>query len=346
MMKKLFLIVLLASSQLLLAQKNSNKPALKAINALLKSLTPEQKEKASFAYDSDERRNWFFIPTPRKGLPMLEMNDAQKKLAMNVVKATLSESGAATAAAIMQMELTLKAIEKLPAENTRRHPEKYFFSVFGTPHSSSLWGWRVEGHHISLNFDSESGQVHSGTPQFFGSNPAVVPAGYPNSGQQILKQEEVLGFELLYALTPEQQAKAIVSDKSPGEIFSSNKAHVDNVADLKKGINFKDLTADQQAKLLRLIRMYVSRYPFGFASEFMQKISKAGIDNLYFTWHGAKESKVGNGGHYYRIQNDVLFIEYENSQNNANHIHTSVRDLTNDFGEDLLRQHYKKEHNK
>ncbi len=343
-MKNIVLIALLLLHWQLFSQKNTNKAACKAAIDFLKSLNESEKAKASFAYDSDERRNWFFIPTPRKGLPLLEMNDTQKALAMNIVKASLSESAAATADAIMQMEITLKAIEKLPAENTRRHPGKYYISIFGNPDAKSLWGWRVEGHHISLNFDSENGEIHSGTPQFFGSNPAVVPEGYPNTGYQILKNEQLLGFDLLYSLTAEQKVKTIVNEKSPGEIFSSNKHHVEDAAKLKKGINYKELSPDQQQKLMKIVQLYVGRYPFGFAKDFMAKIEKAGIENLYFTWQGAQESKIGNGGHYYRVENEVLFVEYENSQNNANHVHSVVRDLTNDFGENMLKNHYMKEH--
>jgi hypothetical protein len=328
------------------SQKNSNKAILSATQAFIKTLDAAKLQQASFPYDSSERRKWFFVPIERKGLPLLAMNEAQKKAAFDLLRASVSTTTNETIVAIMQLEIILKQIEKLPAENLRRHPEKFYFSIFGTPHAKKRWGWRVEGHHISLNFSSETGKIVSGTPLFLGSNPAVVPDGYPQAGKQLIKQEETMGLDLLHSLSDEQLKKAVVSDNSPIEIFSSNLDHYTRTDTLKNGIQFTEMTQTQQQKLMALIGFYVQRYPFGFADELMEKVKKSGFDNLFFTWIGAKESKIGNGGHYYRIQNAVLFIEYDNTQNNANHVHTVVRDLTNDFGEDMLRKHYEQEHQK
>lgn len=342
--KLLALLVLSIFSINGFAQKTSNTEPLKTAKAFLSSLESDKLAKAYFTYDNTERRNWFFTPVERKGLPLLEMSEIQKEKAIELIKATVSKDAAETSIAIMQMEIILKQIEKLAPENMRRHPEKYYFSIFGTPSKNELWGWRIEGHHISLNFSSESGKIISGTPLFFGSNPAIVPDGYPNAGKQILKAEEVLGLEILKSMTDAQKLKAIISDKSPVEIFSSNSAHFPNFDSLKTGISYKEFSKEQQIKLLALIGYYLKRYPLGFANEFMEKIETAGLDKLTFTWMGAQEAKIGNGGHYYRIQNSVVFIEYDNQQNNANHIHTVIRDLTNDFGENMLGKHYKAEH--
>lgn len=328
------------------AQKNTNQKALSATQIFLKTLDKEKLSRALFPYDTNERRTWFFVPIDRKGLPLMDMNEAQKTAAINLVKATLSESATKTTLAIMQLELILKQIEKLAPENNRRHPGKFYFSVFGTPDAKKLWGWRIEGHHISLNFSSENDKIISGTPLFLGSNPAIVPEGYPQAGMQLIKQEEILGIDLLHSFSDEQLKKVVLSDKSPAEILSSNSAHILRSDSLKTGISFTEMNKNQQQKLIKLISFYVERYPFGFANEFMEKIEKAGLDKLTFTWMGAKEAKIGNGGHYYRIQNPVLFLEYDNTQNNANHIHTVIRDLTNDFGEDMLRKHYEQDHKK
>ena len=328
------------------AQKNTNQKALLATQSFLKSLDTEKRNKAFFPYDTEERRSWFFVPIERKGLPLMEMNDEQKSAAINLINATLSESASKTTLAIMQLEIVLKQIEKLAPENNRRHPGKFYFSVFGNPDAQKLWGWRIEGHHVSLNFSAENGKVISGTPLFFGSNPAIVPEGYPEAGKQLIKQEEILGVDLLQSFSEEQLKKAIVSDKAPVEILSSNTAHFLKSDSLKMGISFAEMNKVQQQKLIKLISFYVDRYPFGFANEFMEKIEKAGLDKLMFAWMGAKQAKLGNGGHYYRIQNPVLFLEYDNTQNNANHVHTVIRDLTNDFGEDMLRKHYAEEHKK
>ena len=345
-MKNLLFIVLFVIDFGIFAQKNSNKEALIAAQSFLKILDNEKLSKAFLPYETEERRNWFFVPIERKGLPLMEMNEAQRDAALKLIKASTSESAGKTALSIMQLEVILKQIEKLPVENNRRHPGKFYFSVFGTPDAQKLWGWRIEGHHISLNFSSENGKIISGTPLFFGSNPAIIPEGYPEAGKQLIKQEEKLGLDLLHSFTDEQLKKVIISDKSPTEILSSNSAHVLRSDSLKIGISFTEMNKIQQQKLVGLISFYVERYPFGFANEFMQKIKKAGLDKLVFTWMGAKEAKIGNRGHYYRIQNPVLFIEYDNTQNNANHVHTVIRDLTNDFGEDMLRKHYAEEHKK
>ena len=345
MKTKLLAIVILSLFSIhTFGQKTANTEALKKVKSFLSSLENDKLAKASFPYDNAERRNWFFTPVERKGLPLLEMSEIQKEKAIELVKATVSKDAAETSIAIMQMEVVLKQIEKLAPENMRRHPEKYYFSIFGTPSKNELWGWRIEGHHISLNFSSESGKIVSGTPLFFGSNPAIVPDGYPNAGKQILKAEEVLGIEFLKSMTAAQKAKAIVSDKCPGDILSYNSPHFAKFDSLKAGISYKEFSKDQQIQLLAIIGHYLKRYQLGFANEFMEKIEKAGLDNLTFTWMGAQEAKIGNGGHYYRIQNSVVFIEYDNQQNNANHIHTVIRDLTNDFGENMLGKHYKAEH--
>ena len=345
-MKNPLLFCILFGSFGLFAQKNTNQKALSATQSFLKTLDAGNRSKAFFPYDTDERRSWFFVPIERKGLPLMEMNKEQKNAAINLINATLSESASKTTLAIMQLEIILKQIEKLAPENNRRHSGKFYFSIFGTPDAQKLWGWRIEGHHVSLNFSSENGKIISGTPLFLGSNPAIVPEGYLQAGMQLIKQEEKLGIDLLHSFSDQQLKKAIVSDKSPTEIFSSNIDHFLKSDSLKMGISFTEMDKNQQQKLIKLISFYVERYPFGFANEFMEKIEKAGLDKLTFVWMGAKEAKLGNGGHYYRIQNPVLFLEYDNTQNNANHVHTVVRDLTNDFGEDMLRKHYKEEHKK
>lgn len=345
-MKNLLFFALIVINFGIFAQKNSNKEALIATQSFLKTLDNEKLSKAFLPYETEERRNWFFVPIERKGLPLMEMDEAQRDAALKLIKASVSESAGKTTLSIMQLELVLKQIEKLPLENNRRHPGKFYFSVFGTPDAQKLWGWRIEGHHVSLNFSSENGKIISGTPLFLGSNPAIVPEGYPEAGKQLIKQEETLGLDLLHSFTDEQLRKAIISENSPVEILSTNTAHFLKSDSLKTGISFTEMNKNQQQKLVELISYYAERYPFGFANEFMQKIEKAGLDKLVFTWMGAKEAKIGNGGHYYRIQNPVLFIEYDNTQNNANHVHTVIRDLTNDFGEDLLRKHYAEEHKK
>ncbi len=320
----------------------SNKLIVNAASDFLKLLDKSQLEKINYAYESDERSNWYFVPKARNGLMLREMSDSQKASAMNLLKASLGQQGQEKAIAIIQLEIILKELEKAPPESDYRSPVKYYFTIFGTPDAKKLWGWRIEGHHISLNFSSESGKVVSATPLFFGSNPGIVPSG-EKKGYQILKDEMNLGFELLNSFSPEQLQKVIISEKAPGEIITSNKRKVE--AMVKEGITFAEMSSAQQKIFLRLLSVYIKNYPLGFSNELMQKIEKAGLNQLTFVWAGGKKLGESNG-QYYRIQNDVILIEYDNTQNNANHIHTVTRDLTNDFGEDILKKHYESEHTK
>lgn len=320
----------------------NNKPIVKAASAFLALLDKTQLEKINYPYDSDERFNWYFVPKARNGLMLRDMNDKQKEAAMNLLKVSLSQQGQEKAIAIIQLEIILKELEKAPPESDYRSPVKYYFTIFGTPDEEKLWGWRVEGHHLSLNFSSVSGQLASATPLFFGSNPGIVPSG-EKKGYQILKDEVNFAFELLNSFNAEQLKKAIISEIAPGDIITGNKRKVNAFA--KEGITFADMNAAQQKLFMRLLSVYVKNYPLGFSNELMQKIEKAGLNQLRFIWAGGR--KYGeNNGHYYRIENDVILIEYDNTQNNGNHIHTVTRDLTNDFGEDILKKHYELEHSK
>src|SRR5438552_2794690 len=179
------LVAALAVGSMVAAERSSSAMAT-AATRFVNALTPDQRQQASFAFDSDERLHWHFIPTetfPRKGLLVRAMNEAQRKLAHDLMKASLSQRGYMTASQIMDLETVLGAIERAAREGGRggeaaraleRDPEKYFFSIFGTPSTSSTWGWRVEGHHVSLHFTVVNGTLVAGSPTFFGSNPAEV----------------------------------------------------------------------------------------------------------------------------------------------------------------------------
>lgn len=314
-----------------------NKAMLQAANNFLNSLTAEQRSQAAFAFTDEERYNWNFVPLERKGLKLKDMNPAQRKLATALLQTALSEQGYNKAKAIMDMEVILKALEKLPPENDRRDPEKYYFSIFGKPSVQEPWGWRVEGHHLSLNFSSITGLVAAQTPAFMGSNPAIVLEG-PAKGKQILKQEADLAFILLNLFTAEQLKKVVIADVAPNEIVTSNKRKA--MLAQPEGINYTQMTPPQQKAFDQLLNVYLNNYKKELAQEFLEKIEKAGKNQMYFAWAGSREPVVGQA-HYYRIHNPVVLIEYDNSQNNANHVHTVIRDLTNDFAEDALQSHYK-----
>ncbi|MGD0772880.1 MAG: DUF3500 domain-containing protein [Candidatus Solibacter sp.] len=306
-----------------------------AANRFLASLTAEQRAKATFQFEDAERVNWFFIPIERKGLPLREMGTFQRHLASALLSAGLSQSGYIKAVTIMSLEDVLRIMEKDSGE--RRNPEKYYFSIFGTPSDSGTWGYRVEGHHLSQNYTVVNGRVVD-APSFFGSNPAEVREG-PRAGLRVLAAEEDLGRDLVISLTAEQRKTAIVEAKAPADILTSNGRQ----AALKgqaSGISAAQMTAAQLAKLGALLDEYAGNMPEQIAQARQEQIKKAG-KNVFFAWAGGVQR---GEGHYYRIQAPAFLIEYDNTQDGNNHIHSVWRDFSGDFGGDLLKEHYQASH--
>ncbi|MFD1002328.1 DUF3500 domain-containing protein [Ohtaekwangia kribbensis] len=308
-------------------------------NDFLLTLSPALKSKVQYTWDNDERHNWHFVPKDRNGISLHDLSEKQRAAAFALLKASLSSQGYQKATGILALEKILQQVEGRDDNDSYRDPLNYYFTIFGTPSADKLWGWRLEGHHLSLNFSTAHGIIESSTPSFWGSNPAVVPSGNER-GKKTLKDEMDLGFALINALNEQQLAKARFSETALHEIVSYNKQQAELLT--PAGILYKDLTPEQQQLFMKLLNTYVKNYEFGFAEKLMEKIKKAGIDKLSFAWAGALKP---GAGHYYRIQGPMLLIEYDNTQNNANHIHSVVRDLTNDFAGDILREHYQKEHN-
>jgi hypothetical protein len=310
----------------------------KQANAFLSLLDDRQRNQAIFEYESEERVDWNFVPTSRRGIPFEQMNATQKDAAISLLKATLSDQGFRKANGVFSLEAILRDVEGRSANDSYRDPKKYYVTIFGKPSATSLWGWRIEGHHISVNVSSEGGRIVSSTPSFFGANPAVVPRG-TEKGKQVLRDETDLGFALLNSLNKDQLAMARFSERALPEIVSGNRRKATQLE--PRGILFKDLNPQQQKSFLKLLDVFVLNYEFDFSSRLMSKIRNAGMDNLSFAWAGSLQP---GSGHYYRIQGPMLLIEYDNTQNAANHVHSVVRDLTNDFADDILREHYEKEH--
>ncbi|MEO6787752.1 MAG: DUF3500 domain-containing protein [Chthoniobacteraceae bacterium] len=311
----------------------------KAANAFLSSLTPEQKAHATFPFESDakgERVNWHFIPRVRKGLPLKDMTDAQRTLARALLKTGLSDDGYKKAETIQSLENILREMEK--DTTGKRDPLKYYVSVFGTP-GEKVWAWRWEGHHQSFNYTSVGDATPSVTPSFFGTNPGEVREG-PHKGLRVLGTEEDLGRSLVKSLSEEQRKTAVVLTEAPKEIFNDPKRPNPTKPE---GIPASKMTAEQQATLVKIIKLYLFRVRTDVAAEEFAKIEKAGIGNVYFEWAGGFE--LGQP-HYYRVQNTAFVLEYDNTQNNANHVHSIWRDFANDFGGDLLKRHVSEGHGK
>ena len=309
----------------------------KAAHAFLQTLSEKQKAKIQFSFTEEERYNWHYIPRSRKGLTLNEMNDQQIKAAFALLRTALSDTGFNKTNSIIHLENVLREVENRPANDTYRDPGNYSFSIFGNPATDAIWGWRLEGHHIAFNFSSEDDRLVSGTPGFLGSNPAVVLSG-SEKGKYILKDEAELGFALLHSLSKEQTEKAIISTEAPGEILTAASRYA--MINDPKGILYNELNSSQQKIFMQVLSIYIHRYTRFFAEGMMKEIEKAGLNNLRFAWAGDQQPGIGHP-HYYRIQGPTIIIEYDNTQNNANHIHTVIRDLKNDFGGDELLKHYK-----
>jgi hypothetical protein len=316
-----------------IAQADLSSPA----NAFVASLDAGQKEKTVFTYENEERYNWHFVPRSRRGIPFQDMTPQQKEMAIALLKATLSDQGFRKASGVLSLEAILREVEGRSEGDGFRDPQKYYITIFGTPSTESLWGWRIEGHHISLNVSSEKGKIVASTPSFFGANPAVVQRGAER--KQVLKDEADLGFALVNSLDETQMKKARFSERAPADIASGNQRRAESLS--PSGIKYAELNEKQKRAFMQLLVVYVMNYELGFSTKLLTKIKAAGIDNLSFAWAGALQP---GDGHYYRIQGPMLLIEYDNTQNDANHVHTVVRDLTNDFAEDILKEHYEKDH--
>ncbi len=242
----------------------------------------------------------------------------------------------------MELETVLHIIENddrtMPDGRPRRDPLNYHFCIFGQPSANEPWGWRFEGHHLSLNFTSTEGLLSSATPTFFGTNPGIVRSTQ-YKGKEVLKKEATLGFALVNSMSKEQLKTVLFSNIAPNDVISLTKRKVGELE--KVGIPFSKLSENQKATFMELLELYMNNYEENFAKNFREKIKKAGIEHLTFAWAG---SLAPGKGHYFRIHGPTLLIEYDNTQNNANHVHTVVRDLTNDYGEDVLKRHYEKDH--
>jgi hypothetical protein len=310
-----------------------------AATTFLASLTPDQRSRTLFAVEDDERLNWHYIPRERHGLPFKEMDGSQQKLAHALLSSGLSRHGYAKAVSIMALESVLAQLEGT-TRRFPRDPDLYHVTVFGTPSETAPWGWRVEGHHVSVNMLVAGGQRIAPTPSFFGANPARVPegAGAPGLvGLRVLAAEEDLARRVLAALEGPAHAKALISGDAPADILSKSEHRVR--PDTPAGLPAADMSSAGRDHLLALVQEYVRRMPEDIAGTRLNRIEKDGTGHIHFAWAG---SETPGGPHYYRLQGPSFLVEYDNTQNNANHIHTVWRDFEGDWGDDLLAGHYER----
>jgi hypothetical protein len=305
----------------------------------LGTLSPEQKAKAAFAFDDKERLNWHYIPledkatktSTRKGLPLEAMNEAQKAAAMALLQSGLSESGFAKAKVILAYETLLAEHEK--GSSWTRNPGWYFVSVFGTPGESGQWGWKIEGHHLALNYTFDGDKLASATPAFMGTNPAIVMEG-ANKGFRNLEAEEQLARDLFNSLDAEQQKVALQAKHFP-QIEGQNPVMKTGEP---VGLAAAKMTKAQRETLMKLIAAYAARLPADVAKAEVAQVVAGGEEKIVFGYSGG--NKQGQP-HTYRVQGPTFLIDFNCEQDDAlknpgNHIHSVYRNLKKDFALDSV----------
>ncbi|MEO8019762.1 MAG: DUF3500 domain-containing protein [Pseudomonadota bacterium] len=310
--------------------------AAAAASAFLKSLPAELRSAASFPVDSPERIKWNFVPMERVGVSLLKLDDPQSEFLGPLLASALSPEGLLAARGVMKHENILRRVETESgiANASRRDPGLYYTAIFGKPSGDAPWSWRFEGHHLSVNVTELPGQAPIVAPVFMGANPAKVLTG-PNAGFRLLAAEEDLGRELVTMLPAERRKAAMIQDTAFAEIVTKNDPKVQSLE--LAGLAAAGMSGDERAQLRRLIELYVGRVTAAAGKDALARLDRAGFEKVRFAWAGGIES---GQAHYYRIHGPTLLIEYDDTQGNANHIHTVYRDLDRDFGGDVLRAHY------
>jgi hypothetical protein len=370
----LFIVFLMASTAAAFFQMQTPAELVETANRFLAALNQEQLAKAKFDFAADDRFKFKFTPGDRTGLPLKAMEQHQRDLVYAMMAATLSQRGFIKASTIMSLEAILREVEGARGQGRGgpggpgrgagapaggagapagggggaqargggqpivRDPELYYVSVFGQPSLAGSWGWKIEGHHVAVNVTMADGKVVASTPAMFGANPAEVREG-PRKGLRVLAREEDLARELLMALDANQRKTAIFEAKALPDIVTGESREAKMGAPV--GLQASKMNSKQVQMLMTLLEEYAYRMSPDVAEATMKEVRKIGNDKIFFAWAGSE--KRGDA-HYYRVQGPAFVVEYDNTQNNANHIHSVWRDLKNDFGVDVLRQHYKTAH--
>ncbi len=321
---------------------------------LYQSFSKTQKQAALLMFNDTSRLKWNNLPVgmrARAGVSVGNMTNSQRQLVHRLLSAALSSQGYLKATGIMHLDELINRfydsmyVQKQLPEATHKFlqtlqwsPKNYYFAFFGSP-LESTWGFKLEGHHLSVNFSFQGASI-SVTPFFVGTDPAeFLTSEY--AGWRVLGQEEDLGLKLALSFTEPQRKKAIVSQEVPGDIITAAESGKRLVSPW--GIRYTDLDKQQQQLLMAMVREFVFNLELAKAQAEYAKIEKAGLDTIYFGWIGAKEEKVP---HYYIINGPTFLIEFDNNggpRGTANHIHAIWREKGNEYGEDVLKKHYESE---
>ena len=297
--------------------------------ALIAAIDERGRGKLVLPFASENRADWHYTPRSRPGLSFADTDARQRESVHRLLRTALSVAGHRKVVNIVELELVLRELETF---GLLRDPEKYFIVLFGAPDARAPWGWRFEGHHLSLSFTLR-GDAIATTPSFFGANPAQVPKG-PKQGQRVLASEEDEARKLMAMLDPGQRKAAIVDARTYGDIVTGARDRVSPIDN--RGLEARAMTDAQKAQLRKLVEVYADNFEAPLRAARMARAEES-FDAIRFAWAGDTER---GRRHYYRVQGARLLIEYDASQNDGNHIHSVWRDYEGDFGRDLLREHY------
>ena len=302
----------------------------------LAALSDDQRKAVQFDAGDAERFNWHFIPlnditkqvSTRKGVCLDDMDPKAKSAALELLKLGTSADGYTWATAIMEREAILAELE--PKNTWYRKPGWYFFTMFGKPAAKGTWGWRVDGHHLSVSLTITDGKIVSASPYFMGLNPVTIKHGPRKGERDTITPCEDLARELFLMLNKEQQKVALQAEHMPEVAGKTVKAP----AKIPTGLGAEKMSNKQQELLVKLVNHYTGRMPEALAKTETDKFTKAGVEKLGFLYTG--EAEAGKR-HTYNIQGPSLYIHYMNEmtdplKNPANHIHSIYRSLTTDFG--------------
>jgi hypothetical protein len=330
-MRPLFVFLLLAVA---IGNAAAQSPAEKmraSVERVLVTLPEKSRAQAMRPFEDRDRTDWHSTPRTRNGLSLKEMDKTGRDAVHGLLQTALSSVGYRKVVNIIELEIVLREIETF---GWMRDPERYHLTVYGTPDRAKRWGWRFEGHHLSLNFTLAGDKLAADTPSFFGANPASVQKG-AKKGLRALGEEHDAGWAFLESLGEAQRREAVFEARTYGDIVTANKDKAEPLD--AAGIAAAKLDGKQRALLWKLIEVYAGNFEPGLAQMRLARARQGGIEVLRFGWAG---STSRGKPHYYRVQGPLFLIEYDASQNDGNHIHTVWRDFSGDFGRDLLREHY------
>jgi hypothetical protein len=314
----------------------AREPMAEAALAFLESIGPARHDRVVFPFDGDERADWHFVPRSRPGITLKDLKAEQRTLVFALLATALSDQGIRKVEGVIRLEGILGEIS---GNTWFRDPENYAIAIFGDASGTAPWGWRFEGYHLSLSVTVVPGQGFAVTPAFFGANPAEVPKRHSHDGLRVLKREHELAFALVGGLSAEQRSTAILQPDSFGDILTGP-GREDSLR-RPQGLALSAMNTVQRSQVFDLVEAYVRNMRAAVAEQEMRDLRDAGLEKLHFAWAGGATPDTP---HYYRLHGPTVIIEYDNTQNGANHAHSVWHDPRNGLGRDLLRRHHEKDH--